>query len=682
MSSCIALVLAIGAAQPVLDEIVVTGQRLPIATSDRVFSGLAVPDAWTDAGPAVRLDDALRGLGGIAQFRRAGSRTANPTSQGVTLRGLGGNAASRALVLLDGIPQDDPFGGWIAWPALGLEPASVLIQRGGGASLSGPGALTGAIVLTSPAAVTGIEAELSYGSFDTVAARGRAQWRGEGVGIAVSGLADRSDGFILIPPDQRGPVDVPAGSSLVAGSLRGALLMGDSAEVQTRIAAFRDRRDTGLGIGGSRTRALDASVRLVSKAGQDSWRYDVSGYVKDRTLRNSLASADSTRTSASLTLDQYAVPATGWGLGAELRGPETGPLALRFGADARWSSGETREHFRNLGEGFTRDRRAGGDSRILGGFIDALLRPRETVTLTAAARLDQWSLSDGARTERDIATGAPTLALTYDDRSQTRLSGRVGASLVLTPAIEARAAAYANTRAPTLNELYRPFRVGQDVTEANAQLGMERLIGMEAGLRYQPATGVVLDAALFWNRLDDGVANVTLGRGPGTFPLVGFLPEGGVYRQRLPIDRTRSAGVELWVRAPLGGGFSADASYSFAATKVTRSSVAPELEGLRPAQSPRHQLTARLDWRRAQTDAALGVQYTGRQYDDDANSRVLPAAALVNGELGWSFAPGWRLSAGIDNLFDARLVSAVSAAGIETLGSRRTLRLGLGARWR
>ena len=68
-----------------------------------------------DVTAAATLDDRLRQVPGFSLFRRAGSRSANPTTQGVSLRGVGASGASRALVLADGIPLNDPFGGWIYW---------------------------------------------------------------------------------------------------------------------------------------------------------------------------------------------------------------------------------------------------------------------------------------------------------------------------------------------------------------------------------------------------------------------------------------------------------------------------------------------------------------------------------------------------------------------------------------
>ena len=115
----------------------------------------ALPSAVTVVGSAelehaaaIALDDVLRGVPGFTLFRRSSSRTANPTAQGATLRGLGGSATSRALVLADGVPMIDPFGGWVHWsrvPAVALDRVEVV--RGGASGLYGAGALAGVVQL-------------------------------------------------------------------------------------------------------------------------------------------------------------------------------------------------------------------------------------------------------------------------------------------------------------------------------------------------------------------------------------------------------------------------------------------------------------------------------------------------------------------------------------------------------
>jgi vitamin B12 transporter len=99
-------------------DIVVTGRSLPQPAGAAAYGAVTIGGDRLRSEASGRLEDALRDVAGFQQFRRSDSRAANPTSQGASLRSLGGNAASRALVLLDGVPVADPFAGWIPWPAL------------------------------------------------------------------------------------------------------------------------------------------------------------------------------------------------------------------------------------------------------------------------------------------------------------------------------------------------------------------------------------------------------------------------------------------------------------------------------------------------------------------------------------------------------------------------------------
>jgi vitamin B12 transporter len=151
--------------------IVVTGRGLGEAPGEAAFDVVALPRERLEG--AARLEDVLRDVAGFQLFRRSDASSANPTSQGVTLRALGGNASSRALILLDGVPQTDPFGGWVSWPA--YEPqrlAGVRVRRGGGSGVDGPGALAGTIALESvgPTELNGVSASLLYGSRDSLEA--------------------------------------------------------------------------------------------------------------------------------------------------------------------------------------------------------------------------------------------------------------------------------------------------------------------------------------------------------------------------------------------------------------------------------------------------------------------------------------------------------------------------------
>src|SRR5207253_627391 len=177
----------------------------------------------------------------------------------------------------------------------------------------------------------------------------------------------------------------------------------------------------------------------------------------------------------------------------------------------------------------TRRRLAGGQSWTSGAFAEASADVGG-VTLTGGGRLDYWRISDGHLLERTIATGA-VLRDEHDDLRHGWLpTARGGILAPVGDGFSLRSAAYLGWRMPTLNELFRPFRAGLDATAANPALDPERLAGAEAGIEYTRGP-VQLSATAFVNRLKDAIANVTLGRGPGNFPGVGFVPAGGTYRE-------------------------------------------------------------------------------------------------------------------------------------------------------
>lgn len=307
-----------------------------------------------------RLEEVLRDVPGFQLFRRSDSRSANPTSQGATLRALGGNASSRALLILDGVPQTDPFGGWVSWPAYHPERlGEARVTRGGGSGVQGPGALAGTIELVSatPAQLRGPQGRLSYGSRDGVDAFAGLGLPLGGGFLAVSGAWARGDGFVPIVRAQRGPADRPSPYEQWSVALRAVAPLPGGAELQASGLAFSDARERGTAFSDIRTDGADASLRLVGR------RWSALAYVQTRDFYNSFASVAAGRTAANRTSEQFDVPATGLGARIEAR-PNIGPgLELRIGGDWRLTEGETRELFAFVAGAGTRGRIAGGGPR-------------------------------------------------------------------------------------------------------------------------------------------------------------------------------------------------------------------------------------------------------------------------------------------------------------------------------
>ena len=677
--SLLALAAALLPVQAHADEggdIIVTGAGLESPIGDAAYDIIGIDRARLTGSASGRIEDVLRDVAGLQQFRRSDSRGAHPTSQGVTLRGLGGNASSRALVILDGVPQSDPFGGWVSWPAFApgrLERAQV--TRGGGSGAAGPGALAGVIELFSagPDTLGRVNAGIAYGSRDSLAADATVAARLGGGFVTLGADYARGDGYIPVTRDSRGPADRAAPYEQASVALRAVVPVGETTELQANMTGFTDRRERGLAFSDNGNDGADASMRLV---GRGAWGWSALGYVQFRRFTSMTASVNAGRVTANPVLDQYNVPSTGLGARVELRPPLGEDIELRLGSDWRRVDGRTKEFYQFANGVPARMRDAGGQSDTLGGFAELSAVLGGGLTLTGGGRIDRWWITGGALEEGAIGTGIFTRT-DYADRSGWEPTGRLGLAYAADDSLTLRGAIYRGWRLPTLNELYRPFRAGADATGANAALKPETLWGYEAGFDWRPAESGRISVTAFDNRLHDAIANVTVARGPGTFPGVGFVSAAGSYRHRRNLDRVRARGVEVDGALTLAG-FRLSASYAYTHSRVRADGLAAALDGLRPAQTPAHMASATAGWERKDgLGAGLTLRYVSDQYENDLGTLMLGDALTLDARAAVPVMRGVLIEARAENLTGARVEATRSSDNVVERASPRTLWLGV-----
>ncbi len=640
-------------------DIIVLGRGLDLPPGTPAYGSITIGEDRLREDASGTIEHALGDVAGFQQFRRSDSRSANPSSQGVTLRALGGNATSRAVVLLDGVPLADPFFGSIPFNALALDTiGAARITRGGGAGSFGAGTVAGTIELFSAdrAQLPLYSASALYGSRNAhQLAATISPDLGAGF-LSLSGDYARGDGFWTTPEGQRGPADVPARYETWSVTARGVAPIGDG-EIQARINLFRDDRTLRFAGADNGQEGQDASLRYLSRG---DWQIEALGYVQLRNFNNIVISSTSFRP----TLNQRNTPSTGLGGKLEVRPPVGGNHLLRIGADSRFATADMYEEALSATTGLATTRRDATGRQVTSGFYLEDDITLGNLVLTGGARADYWRISRGRFTERNATTGATTTT-NYAARDDWETSFRAGLLWNLSPAVALRGAGYTSFRLPTINELYRGFTVFPVATQANAALQPERLRGAEAGFDLKPLPGVSFSATAFYNRLENAIANVTIA--PNT-------------RQRRNVNAIVAKGIELSGAIDLGS-FDLAASYAFNDSKVEGSGPAASLDGLRPAQSPRHGVSATLGWSgQGDTRLAITVRHVGTQFEDDLQADLMPAATTVDGFARVPITGRLAVTGRVENLFDeqvvTRQVTAANGAVSTDLGTPQTFWIG------
>ena len=654
----------------VAQQVTVTATRTPTLLSQTSADVRVLTQREMATTAALTLDGTLSEIPGFTLFRRTGSRTANPTTQGVSLRGVGASGASRALVLVNDIPLNDPFGSWVYWDRVPREAVGrVEVVRGGGSDLYGSDAMGGVVnIITRKPTRSEFSLDTSYGNENTPDA---SFWSSLQYGLwrmAFDGEAFNTDGYILVAPQDRGKVDTRAGSEHEVGDATLERTLKSHGRAFVEASYFRETRANGTPLTYNRThiRQLALGTDWVSaRAGSFSFR----GYGGPQVFDQTFSAVAPGRNSESLTRSQR-VPAQQLGVEFQWTRPVGMKQTLVAGLDGQEVRGSSNEL------GFFNGRMtsalgAGGRQRTIGVFGEDLIRLTPRWQFTAAVRFDHWRNYDALSTSKPLSSPGPTTVINFPERTQSAFSPRLGILYRVTSNVSLVASAYRAFRAPTLNELYRGFRVGDVVTQANSELRAEHLTGAEAGAQFsafhQKLTG---RGTFFWSDVTDPIANVTLSVEPNL-----------ITRQRQNLGRTRSRGVDLDTTLHLTRTFELTSGYEFVAATVLSFPANPVLVGLEIPQVPRNTFTfqalysdpsAASRWRRL----TLGLQgrFVGNQFDDDLNQLPLGKFFTLDAFLSRRVWHDTEAYVAVENIFDERYT--VERTPVPELGPPILFRVG------
>ena len=654
-------------------------------TAERLIEGDQAAAFWSTDDISLEaprtIDQILSGEPSFSLYRRQSSLFGNPTSAGVSLRGVGASAAARTLILRDGIPQNDPFGGWVSW------------------SRYAPGSLNSARIIPSaqaavwgnqsPAGVVHLTGNIPSGHLTRIQTHAGSHGTR---GLTLLGNRESDDailatqatvhtlassGFYGLAKDQRGSVDRRLGLATRSADFRVVWRPDKELTVEPFVSLHSERRGNGTVLSMNASEALDLSIRVTKNTPSITWQG--LAYYQRRDFEALFAKVAADRGSEVPALDQFDVPGEGIGGGFTAALSPAERMKVVLGADLRRLRGETNELAGFVDGAFLRQRRAGGEQLVGGVFLRGIHEGIATgLSLAGSARIDYWAFRDGVRIERRPVTGDLLRNSSYGERDGTEASVSGTLRYQLAEPVGIRASVASSFRLPTINELYRPFRVRNDITEANPSLRTERFDTVDLGIDWRPTPEISWELSLFHHWIDDVIANVPISNPEEASSVAGFVPEGGSVAQRRNVDHARVRGVSAAMRWKVSPQWTGILRYLFSESQFKKSLEQEEIVGQSFPQSPEHSFIAAIRGRpmnglRVFAEVELGSS----QFDDPMGERPLGSwwTARLGGE--FELARDMTVHARIENLFDREITTGLSSVGLRSIGQPRSFWMGM-----
>ncbi len=639
-----------------VDDVVVAATRIPMSPSRISAAATVLTQADIQRTPfqsGTQIDDLLRYVPSV-QPSTLSSRYNHPTAQSVSIRGLG---TRRALVLLDGVPLNDGFGGWINWGLVPDRVERIEIIPGGGSNLYGTWAMGGVINIISESGhpATGVSSDLSGGSLGTNSQSVRARYGTDRLGAVLSYRHFNTAGFVTVPAYQRGPIDTPvdSGHHQFTGRLSLELAPGTKATLSGTF--FQEDRSFGTPLSQASRTIGTTALGLQGDAGR--WgTWETKAFGQWQTFRNqSAAVGPSPLLRQQDQLDRLqTIPSNDFGGMGQWTIPLASFSRLVVGSDVRAIIAQSEEQlFPSQAQLLTRGKQIG-----LGTFGEWIVEPVDNLVLTTSVRWDWWKNFDGMR-----QTSSGSIIGTQDNVASL-LNPKVGLLYGLTEQVRIGASVYQAFRAPTLNELYRDFSFGGFTFQSNDRLEPERLTGGEIKLEADllPRGRLGLRATAHYDIVKDQILLVT--QGPAT-----------AVRQN--VGQGRSVGTEVELRSRLDDRLYINVGYSFVDAVVTSFPGNPSREGLQVPNVSRHQVTAGLTVGRITfVQFTLQGRYLSRQYADDTNRQPVADFVVLDASLRTRLMAGMELFVNGENLTDRQYI-ATQTGVIKTLGQPLLVLVGL-----
>lgn len=603
-----------------LDKIIVTSSRLKTLAKDAPTQVTVIDGKEIAESGAQNVDELLRDVCGIDVFRRTGSLTSTST---VTLRGFGGQARGRTLVLIDGIPFNEIYGGEVYWNAIPMEDIErIEVVPGASSHLYGPGAMGGVInIITHKPRKLETELTPGYGSHATRSFGMRHQNKLGKFGYGLVGSWFKSDGYVAAV--NRRSYDIRRNRESSNASLKLIYDFGENDSVgvgyrhyeedvnagRTYYYGSKDLDDLNFNL----TKWFD-NLEFLSTLYFDwedsSWTYD--------------------KSPAYTTID-YINKNPKRGVGGNLQSnihlSDWNTFSL--GADWRWGKIDSVDDYKSP----VRRVQAKGKQNSFGIYFQDGLKLYEKFIVTIGGRWDYWKSYDGYLYD-DALSPKQTY---YKDKSLNTFSPKIGLVYHLTEDTTLRSSVGKSFRTPTLYDLYRTWRYGTTTYQANPNLKPGKAYSYEIGLDQKLWDVLLGRFTVYYNDVSDLIYSV-----------------GGTTKEKQNVGKVQIYGTEAELRYNPLKWLSIFTNYTFNSSRIRKHSDST-LKGRYLTYTPKSKYSFGCNFKNPKfLDLEVVGRYIGHVFHNDANTQKVKQHLIWDITLSRNITDHFELLFKIENVADKR----------------------------
>ena len=673
------------------------------------FSTSVIPREDVINSPETSTDQIINKIPGVF-VNQIPSTSLHPTGSTFSIRGFGTSTNVNTLVMVDGIPFNDPFFRTVNWariPKNSIE--SIEVIRGGGAtSLWGNLAMGGVVnIVTRPPQEDKLSVYSDYGSYSSLNAGFSGQiFKTDKMSLGISYDRSQTQGYNATPEQYRNPymtatasevnnltlytIFTPSADSKYYAKLN---LNETSETTATWQNASNQWNNYVLSAGGTTRFADNSSINFNAWGAFQQMKTTNSGQTP---TFNIFTPRIGVPYMSQNETDNY----QNFGMSVFYQKDFGQFKDVKFGVDGRFISSDD-----NINQYATNGFNSAnlinkGQNSFQGVFVTGTYKFKDApVDINFGLREDFYQVTNSSLSGNVYTAGkAPTpIDAPLANNSYASFNPTLGIKYYVNDNFDLRAAVYRNFAAPGMNQLYRTFLSGSSITIANPNLAPQTNFGQEIGFDLRTKEkDASLSVTVFNNNLSNFIDGATMCTTVATCnPLIAGtgLAAGSItsLRQNVNAGSATLRGYEILGQATLSKTVKVNLGFTQTWAYLTSSDYVASPTNEQLGQVPPWMVNAGVQWQATPELALSGqLQSFPAFWNNTAHTQLNDGATLVNLGFRYQLDKTVQLYGNVQNLFNVNYLaqgmtytayqsSAISSSGVPSMGPPRWFTLGVRA---